>query len=598
MTTKNISDLGAATAFSGTDNLLVWQGSTLAAAGTMSQLSTYIGGSFQPLSSKLTAYAGGDTPSAFTLGIVDAVDAAAWRTAIGAGTSTVTPAALTKTDDTNVTLTLGGTPSTAMLQATSITVGWSGTLAATRGGTGQSSYAVGDLLYASTTTALSKLADVATGNALISGGVGVAPSYGKIGLTTHISGTLAVGNGGTGATTLTGYVKGAGTSALTASSTIPNTDITGLGTMSTQNDSAVAITGGTITGITDLAVADGGTGSSTASGARTNLGLVIGTDVQPQNANLSAVAGLTTAADQIIYWTGVSTASTTSLTTFGRSLIDDVDASAARTTLGLGTAATQNTGTSGATIPLLNGANTFSTTQSILGGNLTVRNNTGTLSAVTVTGDGANAALTLNRYSTNASGAQVSFNKGRGDPTTPTDVATSDVIGLYLASGYAGGAFRNSSSISFDIIDPSPSSTSMAGRIRLGASAVGSTTSGSIAYFDNALITTFAILQPNSDNVYRLGGPSNRWSAVYSNTATFSGAVDVGSLTLGSNSVIDANRAFVLREYTVATLPTVGTTRRLVAVTDALAPTWNATLVGGGAVKCLAFDNGTNWTAH
>jgi hypothetical protein len=48
---------------------------------------------------------------------------------------------------------------------------------------------------------LSKLAGVATGNSLISGGVGAAPSWGKIGLTTHISGTLAVGNGGLGITT-------------------------------------------------------------------------------------------------------------------------------------------------------------------------------------------------------------------------------------------------------------------------------------------------------------------------------------------------------------------------------------------------------------
>lgn len=62
-------------------------------------------------------------------------------------------------------------------------------------------YVIGDILYASSTTALSSLADVATGNALISGGVGVAPSWGKIGLTTHISGTLAVGNGGTGVIT-------------------------------------------------------------------------------------------------------------------------------------------------------------------------------------------------------------------------------------------------------------------------------------------------------------------------------------------------------------------------------------------------------------
>ena len=54
-------------------------------------------------------------------------------------------AALTRTDDTNVTLTLGGTPTTALLAATSITVGWTGTLAAGRGGFGadisaQSSY--------------------------------------------------------------------------------------------------------------------------------------------------------------------------------------------------------------------------------------------------------------------------------------------------------------------------------------------------------------------------------------------------------------------------------------------------------------------------
>jgi hypothetical protein len=56
--------------------------------------------------------------------------------------------------------------------------------------------------------------------------------------------TVTVPYGGTGATTLTGYVKGSGTSAFTATTTIPNTDISGLGTMSTQNASSVAITGG------------------------------------------------------------------------------------------------------------------------------------------------------------------------------------------------------------------------------------------------------------------------------------------------------------------------------------------------------------------
>jgi len=65
-------------------------------------------------------------------------------------------------------------------------------------------------------------------------------------------GTIDVANGGTGASTLTGYVKGNGTSAMTAVATVPSTDITGLGTMSTQNANAVAITGGSITGVSGL----------------------------------------------------------------------------------------------------------------------------------------------------------------------------------------------------------------------------------------------------------------------------------------------------------------------------------------------------------
>jgi len=98
--------------------------------------------------------------------------------------------------------TTGLTPSTA--QAGVITV--AGTLNAVSGGTGLSAYTIGDLLYASTSTTLASLADVATGNALLSGGTGVAPSWGKVSLTTTVSGTLPIGNGGTGqATALTQY---------------------------------------------------------------------------------------------------------------------------------------------------------------------------------------------------------------------------------------------------------------------------------------------------------------------------------------------------------------------------------------------------------
>jgi hypothetical protein len=63
-------------------------------------------------------------------------------------------------------------------------------------------------------------------------------------------GTVPVANGGTGAATLTGYVKGNGTSAMTASATVPSTDVTGLGTMSTQNSNNISVTGGTMSGVT------------------------------------------------------------------------------------------------------------------------------------------------------------------------------------------------------------------------------------------------------------------------------------------------------------------------------------------------------------
>jgi hypothetical protein len=93
------------------------------------------------------------------------------------------------------------------IDVTGQTISLTGTVAATNGGTGFASYTTGDILYASSGTALAKLNGVATGNALISGGVGTAPSYGKIGLTTHVSGTLPVANGGTGQTTASAAIN-------------------------------------------------------------------------------------------------------------------------------------------------------------------------------------------------------------------------------------------------------------------------------------------------------------------------------------------------------------------------------------------------------
>jgi len=129
-------------------------------------------------------------------------------------------------------------------------------------------------LTAGTNVSISNTAGGITINATPAAGgtvTSVSGSGGTTGLTLSggpitVSGTLTLGgtlvpaNGGTGASTLTGYVYGNGTSTMTASTTIPNTAITGLGTMSTQNATSVNIDGGAIDGTT--------VGATTASSVR------------------------------------------------------------------------------------------------------------------------------------------------------------------------------------------------------------------------------------------------------------------------------------------------------------------------------------------
>jgi len=113
-----------------------------------------------------------------------------------------------------------------------------------------------------------------------------------------IVGTIPVVNGGTGATTESGA----------------RTNL-GLGTIATQNSNNVSITGGSVTGITDIAIADGGTGASTADNARTNLGVVIGTDVQAFSSNLTAFAGKTAPAGVVVGTTDTQTLTNKTITT-------------------------------------------------------------------------------------------------------------------------------------------------------------------------------------------------------------------------------------------------------------------------------------------
>ena len=151
------------------------------------------------------------------------------------------------------------------------------TMTAPVGGTGITSYSIGDLLYASSSTTLDKLASIAAGNVLTTNGTNNAPSYGKVALSgavTHITGTLPVSSGGTGLTTITGYVKGTGTSPLSTSPTVPVTDISG-----------TLLVGNGGTGVTSST----GTGNNVLSNSPTLVSPVLGT---PSSGNLSACTGL------------------------------------------------------------------------------------------------------------------------------------------------------------------------------------------------------------------------------------------------------------------------------------------------------------------
>ena len=144
------------------------------------------------------------------------------------------------------------------------------------GGTGQTAYTIGDILYADGTTSLAKLAGVATGNVLLSGGTNTAPAYGKVGLTTHVSGTLPVANGGTGVTAAS---TGSGGVVLSTSPTLV-TPILGTPTSGTLTSCTGLPIGGGTTGT--LPVNRGGTGVTTlASGFIKSDGTILTSSAAP-----------------------------------------------------------------------------------------------------------------------------------------------------------------------------------------------------------------------------------------------------------------------------------------------------------------------------
>lgn len=314
----------------------------------------------QPLDSDLTAIAALTTTSTGR-SVLAAADAAAIRTIAGAQASSTNLSALggvTSAADKGVYFTGSGTASTfdlgsfargllALTTSSSVRTylglvigtdvqAFNSNLASIAGLTtttfGRSVLEVADAAALRTLAVLGTAATVNTGTS--SGDVPLLSTGGRLPIARVASGTADgtkfVRDDGTLA-----VPPGAGTGEAVATSAL--WDAKGDLAVGTGSDTADNLTVGANDTIlmADSAANAMGLKWATPSVVRTALGLVIGTNVQAYDADLTALAGVTSAADALPYFTGSGAATTTTLTTFGRSLIDDADASTARTTLGL-----------------------------------------------------------------------------------------------------------------------------------------------------------------------------------------------------------------------------------------------------------------------
>jgi len=192
-------------------------------------------------------------------------------------------------------------------------------------------------------------------------------------------------------------------------------------------------------------------------------------------------------------------------------------------------------------------ANTFTANQII--------QRSGVTAAFSVTSDGAGATITQNRYSTNGSGVSFNQRKSRGSLATPTIVSNADLVNQIVGFGHSGVGFVEVANLTSVVSEPTPSTTAMGAQWRFALNPAGS-------------VTTTEVFRLDHTNGFQM---------------------------FGANPVIDANRLFRRRVYTVGTLPAAGTQGRTAFVSDANAPVWGAAVAGGGAVGVPVYDTGAAW---
>ena len=473
----------------------------------------------------------------------------------------VTPAALTKVDDTNVTLTLGGTPATSLLQAVSITAGWSGQLSLARGGTAANLTASNGGIFYSTASAGAILSGTATAGQMLRSGSSAAPTWSTTVWPNTVSTNLILY--ASSANTITGLATAANSILRTDGSSVPSFSTT-----------LPALTlGGTISGggnqINNVII-----GSSTPL-AGTFTTLTATTEVDAPHVYIGSGASPLPAVTGLLITksiTGTDIAGIqNSITITGTSA--DAAGMFIAPLLANGSAVNDFYGVRSET-PVLNGTATLAIFKGFRQDDLTSLTVSGIKYAFYAEGAGAGGKARFGQteiVSDTVTGSGPALNIGAGTASTGVNV---NINGG--ASGSGAGAYFS--------LQEGGTNQSFFGTYS--------------ALFGGAYNSALAITSKASNAIYlNPGRTGNSFSATIATILNPSGGVGIGTATDPGVGGIIAQTHMQVVATTVGSLGTCNAAAKgqRKFVTDANSTTFHATAVGGGSNNMSVMCDGTNW---